>query len=209
MENIYNNYWRERGKSGHRPRYDIFLDWMDAGSSALEFGSGDGYLGAYLKEKKSITYLATDISETAIAGARARGLETEVVNASDTDFLKKRFADKEFDYVIMTEFLEHIVNSEEVLMEAIRIARKAVLVSVPNSAYWRYRLQLLFGNFPKQWAVFPHEHVRFWSIADFLKTVGGLGLRVEKMKASNGKKVLRDIWPNLFGFQICYLIRKP
>ena len=206
MEMNYDHYWGARGASGFRPRYVIFLDWVESGSSVLEFGSGDGYLGELMHTKKQIRYLATDISDTALTRARERGLATEVVNATDIASLKKRFRDREFDYVIMTEFLEHIMNSEEVLREALRIARTAVLVSIPNTAYWRYRLDLLRGNFPKQWIVFPYEHVRFWSHTDFVKTIGELGLTVEKFKASNGKKILRDWWPNLFGFQICYYL---
>ncbi len=208
MADSYEHYWAKRGKSGWRPRYKIFFDWVEKGSSILEFGSGDGYLGEYLTEQKKVSYLATDLSKNALDVARERGLQTEIVNASDVSFVRKRFTDASYDYVIMTEFLEHIVNSEDVLMEAVRIARKGVLITIPNSAYWRFRLQLLFGNFPVQWAIFPHEHVRFWSVEDFLKTVDQLGLRVEKIKSSNGKKILRDIWPNLFGLQICYFIKK-
>ena len=208
MDNPYDHYWKTRGVSGHRPRYRIFLDWVKPKSRILEFGAGDGYLGDLMQKERQAEYLATDISEAGLATARSRGVPTEVLNASDVASLRKRFPDHSYDYVIMTEFLEHIVNSEDVLKEAIRIARVGVLVSIPNSAYWRYRLQLLFGNFPKQWAIFPYEHVRFWSVTDFLETVRSLGFQVNQYRASNGKKPLRDWWPNLFGFQICYYIAR-
>lgn len=207
MDN-YDSYWEARGMSGHRPRYDIFLGWVRPGSNVLEFGAGDGYLGALMQKERQTTYRATDISEPGLATARSRGVPTELLDASDIPLLKKRFPDQSYDYVVMTEFLEHIVNSEEVLREAIRIARVAVLVSVPNSAYWKFRLQLLRGRFPKQWAYSPSEHVRFWSIPDFFETVRGLGFQIHECRASNGRRPLRDWWPNLFGFQICYYITK-
>ena len=115
MNNSYDHYWKIRGTSGSRPRYGIFLDWVAPGSSVLEFGAGDGYLGALMQKERQATYLATDISEAGLATARDRGVPTEAINASDVTMLRKRFSNDAYDYVIMTEFLEHIVNSEEVL----------------------------------------------------------------------------------------------
>lgn len=69
--------------------------------------------------------------------------------------------------IVMSEFIEHIPNSEEVLKIVRQIAKNGVLISIPNIAYWKFRLQLLLGSFPKQWAVAPQEHLRYWSVYDF------------------------------------------
>ena len=204
MSSFYEQYWQERGKSGFRPRYKIFYDWIESNASVLDIGCGDGYFGQVLVNKKNISYRGLDISETAVAMARERGLVAEVCDASQD---LNKFADKSVDYVLMSEFIEHISNSEEVLKEARRIARKAVLVSVPNIAYWKHRLELLSGTFPRQWAFAPNEHLRFWSITDFIKTADSLGFSSVNYKASNGKKILREWWPNLFGFQVCFLLK--
>lgn len=202
MKDFYEKYWQVRGKAGFRPRYQIFSDWIEKGSSVLDIGCGEGHLGQFLMEKNDADYTGCDISDAALEIVKSRGLKTKNLSVDD----KLDFPDKSFDYVILSEFLEHIINSEEVLKDSIRIAKKGVLVSIPNSAYWRFRLELLFGSFPKQWLLTPKEHLRFWSISDFNKTVDSLGLEIKAAKASNGKKILRDIWPNLFCFLPCFYI---
>ena len=201
MRDFYENYWEKRGESGYRPRYKIFFDWIDNGSKVLEIGCGDGYFGQILKEK-SIDYAGCDISEKALKIAEERGLYVFQCKLED----KIDFPDKSFDYVVMSEFLEHIVNSEEILKEAGRVAKRGVLVSIPNIAYWRFRLQLFFGRFPKQWTVAPQEHLRYWSVKDFKNTVDSLGFKIKEIASSNGRKILRDWWPNLFGFQVCFYL---
>ena len=204
MKVFYENYWKIRGKSGTRPRYKIFSEWIEKGASVLDIGCGDGYFGEFLVEKNKVDYTGCDISEAALEIAENRGLKIRhmaIVNKID-------FPDKVFDYVLMSEFLEHIVDSEEVLTDAMRVARKGVMVSIPNIAYWRFRLELLLGNFPKQWAVAPKEHLRYWSVNDFHKMIKSLGFKVNKIKSSNGRKRLRDWWPNLFGLQVCFHIIK-
>lgn len=204
MKTFYENYWIKRGKSGHRPRYLIFSNWIDSGSNVLDIGCGDGYFGDFLVKNKKVNYTGTDISETALNSAKARGLKAVQLDASKD---LGRFSPKSFDFVVMSEFIEHIPNSEEVLKTASRIARKGVLISVPNIAYWKFRLQLLRGSFPKQWAIAPEEHLRYWSVSDFKKTAESVGFKVQDIRSSNGRKILRDIWPNLFGFQVCFYLR--
>lgn len=204
MKIFYENYWEKRGRSGDRPRYYIFSEWIERGSKVLDIGCGDGYFGEFLVKNKDIDYLGSDISDAALKAARDRGLN--VIQLDATNELGK-FTSGSFDFVIMSEFIEHIPNSEEILKIAGRIAKKGVLVSVPNIAYWKFRLQLLTGSFPKQWAVAPEEHLRYWSVNDFKKTVENAGFEVKEIRSSNGRKILRDIWPNLFGFQVCFYLK--
>lgn len=204
MKDFYDAYWKIRGKSGERPRYHIFFDWIEPKSKVLDLGCGDGYLGELLVKSKAAEYSGCDISGEALTLAKEKNLETLELDL-EKDFGK--FENKSFDYVVMSEFLEHTVEAEEILKKAGRIAKKGVLLSIPNIAYWPFRLQLLFGNFPKQWAVAPWEHLRFWSVADFIKTAENLGFKIRTVKSSNGRRILRDWWPNLFGFQVCFYLK--
>lgn len=204
MTDFYENYWKKRGKSGPRPRYKIFYEWIESNSSVLDIGCGDGHFGEMLVKNKRVNYTGGDISNTALEIARGRGLNVVYLDATKD---LGRFGDKSFDYVVMSEFIEHIPNSEDILNTVGRIARKGVLISIPNIAYWKFRLELLFGKFPKQWAVAPQEHLRYWSVTDFENTVKQLGFSVRAIKSSNGRKYFRDMWPNLFGFQICFYIK--
>lgn len=204
MKIFYENYWEKRGRSGNRPRYHIFSEWISAGSKVLDIGCGDGYFGEFLVNNKKADYTGADISETALNSAKGRGLKVIQLDASND---LSKFDPESFDFVIMSEFIEHIPNSEEILRVVGRIAKKGVLVSIPNIAYWKFRLQLLLGKFPKQWVVAPEEHLRYWSVDDFNETAEKSGFEVREIRSSNGRKILRDIWPNLFGFQVCFYLR--
>ncbi|MDP2586646.1 MAG: methionine biosynthesis protein MetW [Candidatus Komeilibacteria bacterium] len=202
MKEFYEHYWKTRGHSGNRPRYAIFLSWLTDNIKLLDVGCGDGYFLQAVKSKlNNVEELGLDISAQAIEFCRGRNLNARLFNASDP----WDFADKSFDYVVISEVLEHLVNTEEALAEAKRIARKGVLVSIPNIALYKHRLRLMFGGrFPKQWAVAPEEHLRYFSLTDFKETLTKLGFTIAEVKAGSGTRILRNIWPNLFANQICF-----
>jgi methionine biosynthesis protein MetW len=205
LKDFYNQYWQERGLSkGVRLRYKIFLDWVNQGSTVLDLAGGDGHLGEILQEEKKCQVTVMDISQVAIETAKKRGLEAMLGNLED----KLPFNDNSFDTVILSEVLEHIVNSENVLKEARRVTKKNILVSIPNTGFYKYRLQLLFGRFPKQWLISPVEHLRFWTQVDFLKTLKDLNFILLKKKASAGRRLIRDFYPKLFAEQICFKLKK-
>lgn len=205
QEEFYNQYWQERGQSkGLRLRYRIFLDWLKPGSQVLDLGGGDGHLGEILTKEKNCQVTILDLSAVAIAIAKKRGLDARIGNLDD----KLPFADKTFDVVVLSEVLEHVVKSENVLNEAARVSKKIIIGSIPNTGYYKYRWQLITGHFPKQWLVKPTEHLRFWTIADFKKMINGLHLTLVKIKASAGRRWLRDLYIPLFAEQICFKILK-
>lgn len=200
---FYNNYWTTRKDSGSRYRYSVFLSWITSGSRVLDLGAGDGYLASLVATHKNAKVTCVDISEVALSKAKAKGLDVVVADLEKSLPLPA----KSFDYVIATEIIEHIVFSEELLLEMKRVASKYIILSIPNSAYWKYRLELLLGSFPRQWAFHPREHLRFWSIGDFMKTLSDLGFEVEEIRAGSGRRYLRDWWMAMFAEQVCFKIK--
>lgn len=47
-----------------------------------------------------------------------------------------KFPDKSFDVVALTEILEHVQDPVKVLKEAKRVAKKRIIITVPNEAEW-------------------------------------------------------------------------
>ncbi len=202
-QNFYNNYWAQ-GKSDHKYRYGIFRSWIESGSSVLDIGCGDGYLAELIAKNKKCDVVCLDVSEVALKRAAERGLKTICASVED----KLPFGDSSFDYVIATEVLEHVASTEEVLLEMARVGKKYILVSIPNIAFWKYRLDLLGGKFPKQWVAHPMEHLRYWSVGDFTKMLKDLNFEIEEIKAGSGRRYLRDLWPNLFAEQVCFKLSR-
>jgi len=97
-----------------------------AGSPVLDLGCGFGaYSGALIKE--GLRCFGCDINLEYLRKAGATGLPVAKVDST------LPFSDKSFDTVLVLEVLEHVADIEKILSEAFRVARKKVLITVPNS----------------------------------------------------------------------------
>ncbi|MCX6582307.1 MAG: class I SAM-dependent methyltransferase [Candidatus Aminicenantes bacterium] len=96
-----------------------------AGKSILDIGCGHGVYGRELL-KKGFEYTGIEGDEGYAAEA------AKYVNAFHMRAEKLEFPDKSFDTVIMLEVLEHLDDPYGALAEIVRVARKNLIVSVPN-----------------------------------------------------------------------------
>jgi methionine biosynthesis protein MetW len=173
---------------------------IEPGSTVLDVGCGEGLLLEYLTKNRAIKGYGVDISHEAAKLAETRGIVIKV-----TDILAWEIEEK-YDYIILSEVIEHLANSEQVIVKLSKHFRKAMIVSVPNIGYYQHRLRLLFGRFPIQWNWHPSEHLRFWTVVDFKAWIQELGLAVVKVESSNGLPLLHRYLPNLFGNQVVFII---
>lgn len=206
----YDEYWRKRGFTMRNKLFErevIFFNWIPEKSKVLDIGCGTSRLLVELKEKKHCTSHAMDVSPLVI-----EGLEKYSIKGWTGDLEDKNFTLPEhYNYIVLSEVLEHLREPEE-LLEKLSPQTDYFIVSIPNSAFYRYRLSLLLdGRFFTQWECHPSEHLRFWSHTDFLAWLKALDFEVIESRASNGLDVgplkLFEHFPNLFGHQICYLIK--
>jgi methionine biosynthesis protein MetW len=200
----YERYWQRRGHTVGLPsRAEIFAGWVAPGARVLEVGCGDGALAQHLGAVRGCRVLAVDVSEQAVSFARERG-----VDACRRDVVKEPFERDTFEYVVLSEVIEHLPLPEE-LLAALRPVAPCFLVSLPNTAYIFYRVCLgLLGRFPTQWVVHPSEHLRFWSVTDFRAWARAQGFSVTREAASNGIPILKRWHHNLFGHQMCYELHR-
>ena len=108
----------------------------------LDVAVGNSGLLLSLKKDKACDVHAFDISQEAIDAQNNSGVIAERKNISFDDF---NITDT-YDALILSEILEHL-PFPEILMKKIADKAKFFLVSVPNSAFYKFRLQLLFGRF--------------------------------------------------------------
>lgn len=208
----YTTYWHERGfqiSSKLKERESVMLAVIPAGSRIFDIGCGNSRLPVELK-RKGCDVTVGDISPVVLDGFRAEGIPAVVL---DLDSVSRSRVEGIYEYVIMSEVLEHMGNPEEIIDVLSRHTKRFVL-TVPNSGFYPFRFRLFFGGrFLKQWFYHPSEHLRFWSHRDFLDWLSAQGLVVEKAIPASGLSVkgtmpwLKDIWPNLLAHHVVCVCR--
>ena len=96
-----------------------------AGKRILDFGCATG---GYCLELKRLGFecVGVDINEEYIKIAQQKGVEAHLIKD------RLPFSDNSFDTVIMFELLEHVEDPDGILKEAKRVAKKNILITVPN-----------------------------------------------------------------------------
>jgi SAM-dependent methyltransferase len=151
VQAYYERYWTPAGfmPTGHGPfpeLKDVLERHARPGESWLDVGCGDGGTAGVWLHERGCRYYGADISDSAVAKARARGLNAAVVR----DAADLPFQDESFTGVLAVELLEHLFAPQLAVREFHRLLKPGgiLFVSLPNAAYWRRRLELLLlGRF--------------------------------------------------------------
>jgi methionine biosynthesis protein MetW len=197
---------------GTRIDYSVILSLIPAGKKVLDLGCGDGTLLAGLVQTKGVIGRGIEISEEGVGACIAKGL---TVLQGDIDEGLRDYPDRSFDYVILNQTIQAVKKPDVVLSEMLRVGEKGV-VGLPNFAFWRMRLYLLFnGRMPKT-DVLPYDwydtpNIHFCSILDFEEYCGRKSITVEKrvcLSTDRGGRVLKGARPNLFAESAVYLLSR-
>ena len=188
--------------------YEIIADIIEPGSKVLDLGCGDGELLSLLKQKKNCRGTGIEISPDEIFKCMERGVSV-VQGSIDADF--DVYEDKRFDYVILNESLQQILNIEKVLNESLRIGKK-VVVGIPNFCHASARWQLFFlgrvpvtKSLPFKWYNTPN--LRFLSLSDFRDFCREKDIDIEQASyLSKGRKV--GFCTNLLADSGIFVLRK-
>jgi ubiquinone/menaquinone biosynthesis C-methylase UbiE len=128
---IHENYYLNK-KTTQVLRYEWFAKKYFKnvkGKKILEIGCGDGGILQFLKDNNEVH--AVDISKNAVKFLREYG-----INAKISDISEERlpFKDKNFDYVIILETLEHLKSPQFAIEEIQRVLKKGgiMIASTPN-----------------------------------------------------------------------------
>ena len=116
------------------------------GSSVLEVGCGRGFLAQKIcdtAEGDTLEVTATDIVLSDRLKAMSDRIKFLKVEISDLPF-----AEKEFDTVVCTHVLEHVIDFKKSISELRRVARKRLIIVVPMQRPYRYTFDLHLRFFP-------------------------------------------------------------
>jgi 2-polyprenyl-3-methyl-5-hydroxy-6-metoxy-1,4-benzoquinol methylase len=234
-QKFYESYWKEREEKGRLhtlpgmwvpPRILISTSMLikqvplKEGTSIIDIGCGEGMFGKILGEKAArmnksgYTISGVDISSTALKHAGNYYSEVFQLNV-ESGSLKNLFKDKKFDCAVCLEMLEHLFDPGKALVQIHSILKPGgtFITSFPNIAFWKYRLDMLLGEFPIEYTLHdPAEHIQNFTIRSFCRILRKTGFKVQSIDAFvpvpfflYPKKLFRTImrkFPALFGYQI-------
>ena len=139
--------------------HQVILDMVARNSKVLDLGCAQGDLLSLLITQKSVKGTGIEINEQAIYKCIEKGL---TVSHGDIDSGLMDYSSKRFDYVILNESLQEVLNPEKVILEALRVGRK-VIVGIPNFCHINARFQIFFRGqvpvtheLPYQWYDTPN-----------------------------------------------------
>ncbi len=194
-------------------RTDLALisEWINEDSHVLDLGCGDGTLLTHLRDARSVTGYGLEIDDDNIVSCVKTG-----VNVIHTDLNQglSDFRDDSFDYVVMTQAIQTILQPDILLMEMLRVGRQGI-VTFPNFGHWRARSSLFFGGvmpisraLPSKW--YETGNIHLCTLRDFEKLCYQLDIEVLQRAVVDTKHCTSwsmRLLPNVFGEVALYRLR--
>ncbi len=184
-----------------RPDYSFIVELVNENSKVVDLGCGNGSLMQKLVREKKASVKGIEISESGVSICKEKGLD--VIQGRIDNILP--FKDNEFDYSICHITIQMVMYPEVLLQEMKRIS-KYQIISFPNFAFYKNRLELLFnGRMPRKMLFgydwFNTGHIHQLSYKDFIELINIVGnLKIRKIsfiKSNSIKDYSIPIFPNL------------
>ena len=197
----------------NRTDLELITSLVDKEARILDVGCGNGELLKSLKNKKKVKGQGLELKQERVNKCVAQGLSAIQGNA-DSDL--SLYPDQSFDCVILSQTIQATNNPKNILIELIRIGRKAI-ISIPNFGYWKVRLGFAtYGKMPiteklsNNWYDTPNIHL--CSILDFVDLCRELNIKIEKTIVLNSNNIKSfngapNSWSNFFGEEAIFLIK--
>lgn len=182
----------------------IIAEWIKPGSSILDLGCGDGTLLKYLREQQHVRGIGLEIDEQNIETCLGNNLN--IIQSDLNKGLQGYFSDNSFDYVVMSQTLQATVRPDQLIDEMLRVGKEGI-VTFPNMAHWKGRMQLALGGYmpvtkslPNRWYDTPNIHL--CTVQDFEIFCHERGIKILERTfvdyTHSRSSLLMKLFPNLF-----------
>ena len=164
-----------------RKDWDLIESLINKKSRILDVGCGEGDLIQQLRENLRANVYGIEKSQDMAIKGIARGLN---ITHGDAEKDLSQYSNQSFDYVILSQTLQAMMDPKKILIELLRVGSKAI-VSFPNFGHWKIRLQLLLWGkmpitegLPYSWYDTPNIH--FFTLKDFENLCKEMNIVIEK-----------------------------
>ena len=178
---------------------ELIMHHIDSGSRVIDLGCGDGRLMQRLHNEMRCEVMGVEVEQANIVAVIQRGLPAI---AADLNEGLVDIPNDSFDFAVLSQTLQQVRNPKRLLLEMLRVARRALVV-VPNFGHWRVRFEVLrrgrtpiTQTLPYEWYETPNLH--FMSMRDFRDLMDGIGLRIVKESPIIKGRSVDQLWGSNF-----------
>ncbi len=136
----------------------------------LEIGPSSGYMTKAFLQNNCLVDVV-EVSKPALE--KLPNKIRKIINYSIEDERIEKFLARDYDFIIMADVLEHLINPDKALKILYKIAtiQTKLLISLPNIACWAMRKQLFFkGGFEYQDSgLLDRTHLHFYTVTTLPK----------------------------------------
>ena len=191
-----------------RADFQLITNWVEPNSRVLDLGCGDGSLLALLNRTRATRGYGVEINDDNIVTCVKNGIN---VIQNNLESGLSTFESDSFDYVILSQTLQAVHQTESIVKEMLRVGRQAI-VTFPNFGYWQNRLQILLHGrmpvsetIPYAWYDTPNLHLCM--LGDFEALCAKNGIRVVERVVMDGEQEITFL-PNLLGSLALYRVSR-
>lgn len=190
-----------------RDDFDVISNWVYPNAKVLDLGCGDGALLRALRERRNAHGYGIEIADENIVRCIANNVN---VIQMDLESGLSGFEAASFDFVILSQTLQAMKNTEQTMLEMLRVGKQAI-VTFPNFGHWSHRLQVIRGampvsdQLPYQWYDTPNIHL--CTLKDFESFCASHAIHVLERRIMSGGVEVKNL-PNLRGSLAIYRVEK-
>ncbi len=136
-------------------------------SKVLDIGCASGRLGKYLKEQLHCSVVGIDINPEYKTTCENILDEFYLMDVNDFNLLKDFLEQNDFNFILLTDILEHLIDSDGFLYKLSNLINKGeyVVLSIPNISFWEVRFKLFLGIFEySETGIFDKTHLHFYNL---------------------------------------------
>jgi methionine biosynthesis protein MetW len=206
--------------------HSLLMRLIPPGSRVLELGCATGYLSGYMEKSLGCRVTGLDFDMQAVTIAQTRIHEVYQADLDLPNALAPARTSAPYDVLLAAAVLEHLKFPERVLMDAHPLLKPdaQVIISLPNIAHWRMRLNLLLGRFDYQdYGIMDRTHCRLYTLKTGRELLARSGYVVEQVHISGSglQNALNSlarrqsrpppppVFPSLFAYELIYVARSP
>ena len=181
-------------------------------SKILDIGCGDGSIINFLNKPN---YYGVDGDEKNI-----KALLSKNIKAKKIDFNKEKipFEKERFDFILILDILEHVVNPRELLKEAKDRLKEngKIIVTLPNDYHILNKIRFIFNKHLTEDPFAPYGHLHYFPISSGERFLENCGFNFsEKIYLApikpaiipqSIKKILIVLFPQAFVRDVLYVL---